>query len=87
MRWCEFISSYFQNRSNITKAILKTPIDKDFKSNGAEHDDEHNHSIHIKHGDDIDEEVGDGFVLLIEHKFISLILNLIWNFIMLQFWT
>ena len=54
---------------NITKAILKTPIDKDFKSTGAEYDDEHDHSIHIKHGDDIDEEVGEGSVLLTEHNF------------------
>ncbi|KAL5548275.1 hypothetical protein UlMin_003506 [Ulmus minor] len=71
---CEFASVDVSdvlgtNRLNITKAILKTPIDKDFKSTGAEYDDEHDHSIHIKHGDDIDEEVGEGSVLLTEHNF------------------
>jgi len=62
------LRSLFQNRLNITKTIRKFSIDHDLKPTGSEF-----HSgpvLHqIKHGDEVDEEGGEGSVSLKAHNF------------------
>ena len=62
------LRSLFQNRLNITKTIHKFSIDHDLKPTGSEF-----HSgpvLHqIKHGDEVDEEGGEGSVSLKAHNF------------------
>lgn len=60
--------SYFQNRLNITKTIRKFSIDADLKPTGAEF---HSGPISnfIKHGDEVDDESGEGSVTITAANF------------------
>ncbi|KAK9269549.1 hypothetical protein L1049_001325 [Liquidambar formosana] len=70
---CEFASVDLSdvlgtNRLNITKTVRKFPIDPHLKSTGSEF---HSGPISeiIKHGDEVDEEYGEGSISLTAHNF------------------
>lgn len=58
----------FQNRLNITKTIKKFSIDANLKPTGAEF---HSGPVSnfIKHGDEVEEESGEGSVSLTANNF------------------
>ena len=60
--------TWFQNRLNITKTIRKFSIDANLKPTGAEF---HSGPVSnfIKHGDDVEEESGEGSVILTTKNF------------------
>lgn len=60
--------SYLQNRLNITKTVRKFSIDRNLKVTGSEfHSGPVAHAIN--HGDEIDEEYGEGSIPLTSHNF------------------
>uniref|UniRef100_A0A7N1A684 Thioredoxin domain-containing protein n=1 Tax=Kalanchoe fedtschenkoi TaxID=63787 RepID=A0A7N1A684_KALFE len=70
---CEFASVDVSdvlgtNRLNITKTIRKFPIDPNLRSTGSEFFSGHS-TRHIKHGDDINEDTGEGSVSLTSNNF------------------
>lgn len=58
----------FQNRLNITKTVRKFPIDPNLRPTGSEFHSGSLSSI-IKHGDEGDEDYGEGSVSLTSHNF------------------
>lgn len=64
----EILSSYPQNRLNITKTIRKYSIDRNLRSTGSEFESGPVTKA-IKHDDESDEEYGEGSVTLNAHNF------------------
>ncbi|KAM7465587.1 hypothetical protein LguiB_013149 [Lonicera macranthoides] len=64
----EFLSTHLQNRLNITKTIRKYSIDPDLKSTSSEFQSAPILNV-IKHDDKIDEECGEGVVILNARNF------------------
>ena len=62
------MTSYFQNRLNITKTVRKFSIDSNLRPNGAEFHSGPATNI-IKHDDQVDEESVEGSFVLTAHNF------------------